>query len=205
MQDSEALSHGVDAPSSSMRVALGANAVVLLAGELGGLCTPGQKGGVGGAWGGFGGACGGIGGADGGSDGVRAGGVDGGGLEGGRLERGVSHAPSQRELTSKKRTFEFAASHARIAARMVALRCSHRRSDGIACCQIPNPPRRGNCSSGKRGISASHSCGSIAQAIPPFRPSSCEPFCPALQRASSGFSEKTSVGFDRPTAQPRMA
>jgi hypothetical protein len=129
--------------------------------------------------------------------------VDGGGLPGGRFERGVSHAPLQIEVTSKNRTLEFAASQARIAVRMVALRCSHCRSDGMACCQRPKPPRRDKRSSGKRGMIASHNCGSNAQAIPPLRPSSCEPLRPALQRTSSGSDEKMSEGLDCPTAQPQ--
>ena len=129
--------------------------------------------------------------------------MDGGGLPGGRFERGVSHAPLQIEVTSKNRTLEFAASQARIAVRMVALRCSHCRSDGMACCQRPKPPRRDKRSSGKRGMIASHNCGSNAQAIPPLRPSSCEPLRPALQRTSSGSDEKMSEGLDCPTAQPQ--
>ena len=86
---------------------------------------------------------------------------------------------------------------------MVALRCSHCRSDGMACCQRPKPPRRDKRSSGKRGMIASHNCGSNAQAIPPLRPSSCEPLRPALQRTSSGSDEKMSEGLDCPTAQPQ--
>ena len=50
---------------------------------------------------------------------------------GGRWLTGRPHALSQRELTSKKRTFALAASQARMAVRMVALRCSQRRSEGI--------------------------------------------------------------------------
>ena len=180
--DIDAASHGVDAPTSPSGGSGSYGGTVAFShGAIGGGGPPsGQLGGGGGA--------------------------PGGGADGGMLVAppGVTHAASHSEVTSKKWTLALAASHARMAVRMEALRWAQRKKEGRVCSHSPQRPRRGATSSGKSGMSASHSLGSKAHAMPLFRPDVKEVALPAVQRttACASSAESTSTGTVRPTLQP---